>query len=62
MEVIKADLKNAKGTIAYEGNEKIANIYHLDNKMKNAPEEERLAYRKEKIQPLVDEFFDWVKE
>lgn len=61
-EIIKADPKNAVGTIAYIGNEKIAKIYHLDNKMKKAPEEERLAYRKEKIEPLVNEFFEWAKE
>ena len=62
MDVIKTDIKNAKGTVAYEGNEKIVKIYHIDNKMKGASEEERLAYRKEKIQPLVDDFFEWVKK
>ena len=62
MEVIKTDPKNAKGTIAYEGNKKIAEIYHVDNKMKDAPEEVRLAYRMEKVQPFVDEFFEWVKK
>ena len=61
-DVIKTDPKNAKGTVAYEGNERIAKIYHEDNKRKDAPEEERLAYRQEKIKPLVDDFFDWAKE
>lgn len=61
-DVIKTDPKNAKGTIAYEGNERIAKIYHEDNKRKDAPEEERLAYRQEIITPIVDDFFDWAKE
>lgn len=47
-DVIKTDPKNAKGTVVYEGNERIAKIYHEDNKRKDAPEEERLAYRQEK--------------
>ena len=62
VEVIKTDSENAVGTIAYEGNKKIARIYYYDNKMKGAPEEERLAYRIKVIKPLVDEFFEWVKK
>ena len=62
MEVVKVDPKNAKGTIAYEGNERIGKIYHLDNKMKHALEAERLAYRQKVVKPLVDDFFEWAKE
>ena len=62
MEVVKADPKNAKGTVAFEGNAKIAYIYHMDNKMKKASEQERLEYRKETIAPLVDDFFKWAKQ
>ena len=47
---------------AYEGNERIGKIYHLDNKMKHAPEAERLAYRQKVEKPLVDDFFEWAKE
>ena len=61
-EVIKTDPKNAVGTVAFEGNEKIARIYHEDNKMKDATEEERMAYRQEVILPLVNEFFEWAKD
>lgn len=61
-EIIKADPKNAIGTVAFEGNERIAKIYHIDNKMKNASLEERLKYRKEKVAPLVDDLFRWAKE
>lgn len=61
-DVIKTDPKNAVGTVAYEGNKKIAKIYHEDNKMKDAPEDERLKYRQEHIKPLVDDFFEWANE
>ena len=61
-EVIKADPKNAIGTVAFEGNHKIAQLYQKDNLMKDAPPDERLAYRKSVIKPLVDELFDWAKD
>ena len=62
VDVIKTDPKNAVGTVAFDGNEQIAKIYHEDNKKKDASEEERLAYRQEVIKPLVDDFFEWAKE
>lgn len=62
VDVIKTDPKNAVGTVAFDGNEQIAKIYHEDNKKKDASEEERLAYRQKVIKPLVDDFFEWVKE
>lgn len=61
-EIIKADPVNARGTTAFEANEKIAYIYHMDNKKKAALAGERLKYRQEVIKPLVDEFFRWVRE
>ena len=61
-EVIKTDPKNAMGTVAYEGNKRIAKIYKIDNMMKGALEKDRLAYRREKVAPLVKNFFEWVKE
>lgn len=62
VDVIKTDSKNAVRTVAFDGNEQIAKIYHEDNKKKDASEEERLAYRQEVIKPLVDYFFEWAKE
>lgn len=32
VDVIKTDPKNAVGTVAFDGNEQIAKIYHEDNK------------------------------
>ena len=61
-EIIKADTKNAVGTVAFEGNGKIAYIYKLDNQMKEATPEERLKYRQEEIAPLVNELFEWAKD
>jgi transposase len=61
-EIIKANPKQALGTVAFEGNERIAKIYHIDNKMKDTPPEERLEYRKEKVAPLVNDLFRWAKE
>ena len=62
VDVIKTDPKNAVGTVAFDGNEQIAKIYHEDNKKKDASEEECLAYRQKVIKPLVDDFFEWAKE
>ena len=61
-EIIKVDPKNSIGTVAFEANYKIAKIYKVDNKMKHADPEERLAYRKEKVEPLVNELFEWAKD
>lgn len=61
-EIIKADPKNALGTTAYEGNERIAKIYRIDNKSKEMAPDERRAYRQEKVKPLVDDFFEWAKK
>ena len=51
--IIKADPKNAKGTVAYEGNSKIAAIFHVDNMAKDATPKERLKHRKSNVAPLV---------
>ena len=41
---------------------KIANLYHIDNKGKELPLEEREEYRQKIVAPFVDEFFTWVRE
>ena len=60
--IIKADPENAKGTVAYEGNAKIAAIFHMDNMLKDAKPSDRLRHRKSNVAPLVDAFFEWVKD
>ena len=48
-------------TLAQEAVDRINRIYHEDNKLKGLGEQEKLKQRKEKVAPLVDEFFTWVK-
>ena len=49
-------------SIAYQALQKIAEFYNADTELKGLPCEERLQKRQEKIRPLVEEFFAWVKE
>lgn len=60
-EIIKAAPKKSEGTIAYEGNRRIAAIYHVDNMAKGLTPDERLKHRAANVKPLVDSFFDWAK-
>lgn len=60
-EIIKAAPKKTEGTIAYEGNRRIAAIYHVDNMAKGLTSDERLSHRMANVLPLVDSFFDWAK-
>lgn len=53
--------QNAKGTVAFEANERIAAIYHVDNMYRDFSPEERLRYRQSTVKPLVDAFFEYLK-
>lgn len=53
--------QNAKGTVAFEANERIAAIYHVDNMYRDFSPEERLKYRQSTVKPLVDAFFEYLK-
>ena len=57
IKAVKAE--NAKGTVAYEANQRIAAIYHLDNMYKDSTSEERLKYRQATVKPLVDALFEY---
>ena len=54
--------KNAKGTLAEKAVKKIAKIFHENKKLNELTPDERLAQRQEKILPLVDEYFNWVRK
>ena len=54
-------VKTAYGTIADEGNKRIAAIYHVDNMYKSKSDEERLKNRQDSVKPLVDAYFVWVR-
>lgn len=49
------------GTVADEGNKRIAAIYHVDNMCKDKSEEERLKNRQASVKPLVDAYFAWTR-
>ena len=61
-DIIKTDPKNAVGTVAFEANHRIAEIYRIDNIGKDLPYDERKIYRKEKVAPFVEDLFAWAKE
>ena len=61
--LIKAEgVKAAKGTLAESAVERISRICHEDHLLKELSSEERLQKRQQIIKPLVNEFFEWVKE
>lgn len=52
----------AKYTVAGQALTRIAEIYDIENELADLSAEERLSERKEKIEPLVDDFFAWAKK
>lgn len=58
----KSGQKTAAGSIAGEAVERIGKIFNLDNKLDEMTSDKRLQIRKEKLKPLVDEFFEWLKK
>lgn len=64
-EAVKALDKNAKAaasqTIAGQALAKIAKMYDIENDLVKLTPEERLRKRNDKIKPLVDDFFAWLK-
>ena len=64
---IKAAKKNLpeealKNSIAYQALARISAIYKLDGSWKERTSEYRMEHRQRILKPLVDEYFDWVKE
>ena len=60
-EIVKADGKKSKGTLSEKAVPKIGKIFHENKKLDSLPVEKRLKARQEKIKPLVDEYFEWVR-
>ena len=48
--------------IARQALKQIRNLYHVDNKGKSKPPDERKAYRQDAIAPLLDEFRAWINK
>ena len=65
-DAIKALKKNDKagvvGTIAGQALKRIAEMYDIENTLSDLSAEERLSERKKRIEPLVDDFFAWLKK
>ncbi|MDO4621253.1 MAG: IS66 family transposase [Lachnospiraceae bacterium] len=57
----KQNPEAVKQSIAYQALQKIAAIYHADNQLKELTADQRLQGRKENVEPLVEDFFAWVK-
>ncbi|WMJ90195.1 IS66 family transposase [Anaerocolumna sp. MB42-C2] len=60
-EYLKSNKANVRDTIALEAVQRISSIYDADKSAKDKSEEEHLQHRKEKVKPLVDAYFAWVK-
>ena len=51
-----------KNSIAYQALARISAIYKLDGSWKERSAVDRMEHRQRILKPLVDEYFDWVKE
>ena len=61
--ICKADgTEKSRVTVAEEAVRRIAAIYHEEHQGKNKTADEKLQHRKEKISPLVDSYFAWLKQ
>lgn len=65
-DAVKAVDKDKKGavrqTVAWKALERIAGMYEIENSLATLTPELRLRKRKKEIEPLVDEFFAWLKK
>ena len=61
-EIVKAlGTENSDGLIAAKAADQISKIFHLDNQLNDATKSERRKQRRQKLKPLVDNFFAWAK-
>ena len=60
--VVKALGKKAKGSLAEQAAKKISYMYHIDNQLKDLSPKDRFQRRRTEVQPMVDGFFQWLKE
>lgn len=55
------DKEKRKGTLAYDALKQIGAVYKLDNELAGLTPEERQHRRQLELAPLVDAYFEWVK-
>ena len=53
---------DAKGTIAFEAQNLITEMMHIDNGFDDLPAEDRIRQRQLILKPKVDAYFEWVKK
>lgn len=53
--------EKAKDSLAYEAVNRISKIFHEEHRLEGLDSKDRLDMRKQKIRPLVDEFFLWIR-
>ena len=58
----KKDPQAVRQSVAYQALQMIAEFYNIDTESKELSSEKRLQVRQERIRPLVEEFFAWVKQ
>ena len=61
-EIIKANGKKKQETFSEKAVRMISKIFHENKKLDSLTPEKRLEKRNERIKPLVDQYFEWVKE
>ena len=58
----KSNSATLKSSVAHQALELIAAIYHEEEKLKDLSADERYFQRQNKVKPLVEAFFSWVRE
>lgn len=58
----RLEAEKSRGTLAAAALVKIAEIYHQGNPLWELPDEQRKKERQRRIRPLVEGFFDWVRQ
>ena len=60
--VVKINTEGMENSIAHKACRLIENIFHEEEKLRDLTPEERLKQRQDKIAPLVDAYFAWLKQ
>ena len=60
--VVKINTEGMENSIAHKACRLIENIFHEEEKLRDLTPEERLKQKQDKIAPLVDAYFAWLKQ
>ena len=59
--VVKAAGPDAKPSMAEMAVVRISSIYRVEHEIEDLPAEEKLKKRQERVKPIVDNFFEWIR-